>query len=143
MKRPIRMCHLYCLVPAAADSPANQDRAEVARSDFRGSAFSEFPDIARESSALGAAMAMTAGIAAATIIRHGIAAHTNSVAKCWRADGASDPSRRELQIAANIVAKTPRATRAHKVKIANLMVHPPKLRLQRCILISSSMGIML
>jgi hypothetical protein len=76
------MCHLYFYVPAAADSAANQDRAEVARSDFRGSAFCEFPDKARESPALGAAMAMTAGIAAATIIRHGIAAHTNSVAKC-------------------------------------------------------------
>src|SRR6201993_1323210 len=143
MKRPIRICHLYFLVPAAADGPANQDRAEVARSDFRGSAFSEFPDKARESAALGAAMAMTAGIAAATIMRHGMAAHTNSVTRCWRADGAPDPARRELQIAANIVAKTPRATRAHKVKIANLMGQPPKLGLQRCIFINSSMGIML
>ena len=66
---------------------------------------------------------MTAGIAAATIIRQGIATHTSSVARFWRKDGGREAARRELQIASSIVANTPAATSMHIVRIASLMPH--------------------
>jgi hypothetical protein len=59
-------------------------------------------------------MAMTAGTAAARIIRHGIAAHTSSIATlCRKAVGAAAVARRVLQIEANIAANTPAETSAH------------------------------
>jgi len=59
------------------------------------------------------AIAITAGIAAASIMRHGIAAHTSSVAKlCRKAVEATGP-RRVLQIETNIAANTPAANSTH------------------------------
>ena len=59
------------------------------------------------------AMAITAGTAAARIIRHGIAAHTSSVAKlCPKAVEAAG-ARRVLHIEMNMAANTPAATSAH------------------------------
>lgn len=58
-------------------------------------------------------MAMTAGTAAARIIRHGIAAHTSSVAKLCRKAVEAAGARRVLQIETNIAANTPAATSAH------------------------------
>ena len=58
------------------------------------------------------AMAITAGIAAASIVRHGIAAHTSSVAKLCRKAVEAPGARRVLQIETNIAANTPAATSA-------------------------------
>jgi hypothetical protein len=67
-----------------------------------------------QSPACAETMAMTAGTAAARIIRHGIAAHTSSIAKLRRKTvGAVAVARRVLQIETNIAANTPVATRAH------------------------------
>jgi hypothetical protein len=63
-------------------------------------------------------MAITAGIAAASIMRHGIAAHTSSVAKLCRKAVEAAGARRVLQIETNIAANTPAATSAH---IASIM----------------------
>ena len=59
------------------------------------------------------AMAINAGIAAASIMRHGIAAHTSSVAKLCRKAVEATGARRVLQIETNIAANTPTATSAH------------------------------
>lgn len=59
------------------------------------------------------AMAITAGIAAASIMRHGIAAHTSSVAKLCRKAVEAAGARRVLQIETNITTNTPAATSAH------------------------------
>src|SRR5262249_1543065 len=58
-------------------------------------------------------MAMTAGIAAARVIRQGIAAHTSSLGRlCPERDGVA-AARRVLQIARNMAANMPVATREH------------------------------
>jgi len=59
------------------------------------------------------AIAITAGIAAASIMRHGIAAHTRSAAKLCRKAVEAAGARRVLQIETNIAANTPTATSAH------------------------------
>jgi len=64
---------------------------------------------------------IAAGIAAARIIRHGIAAQTNSAARFWRKDGGCESLRRELQIERNIAANTPAVTTEHIIRIANLI----------------------
>ena len=73
-------------------------------------------------------MAITAGIAAARIMRHGIAAHTSSVAKpCRNAVGAAE-ARRVLQIAKNIAVNTPVATSAHIPRITSRIRDIPLVR---------------
>src|SRR5215469_15133024 len=67
------------------------------------------------------AIPIAAGIAAARIIRHGIAAHTNSAARFWRKDGGCESLRRELQIERNIAANTPAVTTEHIIRIASLI----------------------
>jgi hypothetical protein len=70
-------------------------------------------------------MAMTAGTAAARIIRHGIAAHTSSIAKlCRQAAGAGAVARRVLQIEANIAANTPAVTSTHIPITTSRMRYP-------------------
>jgi hypothetical protein len=64
---------------------------------------------------------MATSIAAARIIRHGTAVHTSSAGTFWRWDGGHELSRRELQIAANMVAKTPAASNVHIIRITKLM----------------------
>ena len=59
------------------------------------------------------AMAITAGIAAASIMRPGIAAHTSSVARLCRKAVESSGVGRVLPIARNIAENTPAATSAH------------------------------
>jgi hypothetical protein len=59
------------------------------------------------------AMAMAAGMAAASTMRHGIAAHTSSVAKLCGKAAEAGRARRVLQIETNIAANTPAATSAH------------------------------
>jgi hypothetical protein len=58
-------------------------------------------------------MVITAGIAAASIMRHGIAAHTSSAAKCCRRVLSAAGARRVLQIERNIALNTPAASSAH------------------------------
>src|SRR5690242_2746411 len=58
-----------CARLQAACTPLGQESASIAESQSQGYAET---------------MAITAGIAAASIIRHGIAAHTSSAAKLWR-----------------------------------------------------------
>jgi hypothetical protein len=84
---------------------------------------SEFPDKAREWPALDAVTALTAGNAAATIMRQGIAAQTSSVARLCREDAACEAARCELQIAKNIAVNTPAATRTHAIRIISLISH--------------------
>jgi hypothetical protein len=67
------------------------------------------------------AIAMTTGIAAARIIKHGTAVQTSSAETFWRWDSGHELRRRELQIAANMVAKTPAASNVHIIRIAKLM----------------------
>jgi hypothetical protein len=54
-----------------------------------------------------------AGVAAATIIKQGIAAHTSSAVTDWRKRAAVFPERRALQMAKNMAANTLAATMKH------------------------------
>lgn len=85
MSRQILISHFFLSEPAV-NPPANLDGAGVERVGFRDCVSPEFPDNGREYPGLDVAMAMPAGIAAAMIIRHGIAAHTNSATTFWRAE---------------------------------------------------------
>lgn len=62
---------------------------------------------------------MAAGMAAASTMRHGIAAHTSSVAKLCRKAVDAGRARRVLQIETNIAANTPAATSVHIPIIAS------------------------
>jgi hypothetical protein len=122
------------------------------KGSFSGRETTEHPAVSRQRSVVSPSIAIVAGIAAASIISHGMAAHTTSLAKLWTNVGEREGSRRELQIAINIAANTPAANSVHIARTTNLIgSHRPRsprlphyLRLsQRCIRMSSSSGIML
>jgi hypothetical protein len=65
----------------------------------------------------GVRIATPAGMAAAMIIRHGIAAHTNSPAR-----DCPPPRSRVLQMERSIVTKMPRVNRAHNAKTTTRII---------------------
>jgi hypothetical protein len=73
-------------------------------------------------------MAIAAGIAAASTMRHGIAAHTSSDTKLCRQWVGAAAARRVLQIARNIAANTPTATSEHIPSITSRICTPCSAR---------------
>src|SRR5579871_2562072 len=125
MNSPILMGHLPYF--GASTDPAT--RRSGSRSVVRGFPFREIPDKFREESPAPCdVMVMTAGSAAATIMRHGMAATISSMARCWRVGLGCDRSRGELQTATNIVANTPTAISTHRINIASFTGIPSQAR---------------